>query len=107
MKKATGALVLAAVFLGGCGGSGAVNGALTKEMDAKFVVLDTNIATMETLGSMPKLETATQQYIALVHDYADELGPAEARRRLTRKGDEIGAYCQPCKNMFYDAARRY
>ena len=107
MNKTAGALVLAAVFLAGCGDNGVVSGPLNQEMDAKFVVLDTNIKTMEGLRNTTSLETVTQQYIALVDEYADELGHAEAQRRLTQKGDEIGAYCLPCKNMFYDAARRY
>jgi len=107
MTKTAGALLLAAVFLAGCGDNGVVSGPVNKEMDAKFVVLDTNIKTMETLRSTTNLETVTQQYIALVGQYADELGRAEAQRRLVRKGDEIGAYCPPCKSMFYDAARRY
>lgn len=107
MKKTAGALLLAAVFLAGCGDGGVVNGTVNREMDAKFVVLDTNIATMETLRNTASLEAVTQQYIALVHEYADQLGSAEAQRRLTQKGDEIGAYCLPCKNMFDDAARGY
>jgi len=107
MKTTAGAVLLAAAFLAGCGDGGAVSGPLKQEMDAKFVVLDTNIATMETLRNTTKLETATQQYIALVHAYADELGPAEAKRRLTQKGDEIVSYCPPCQQMFYDAARKY
>src|SRR5215471_2440955 len=107
MTKTAGALVLAAVFLAGCGDHGVVSGPLNQEMDAKFVVLDTNIKTAETLRNTTNLETVTQQYIALVGQYADELGRAEAQRRLVQKGDEIGVYCLPCKNMFYDAARKY
>jgi hypothetical protein len=107
MTKTPGALLLAAVFLAGCGGSGAVSGSLRQEMNAKFVVADTNIATMESFRNTANLETATQHYIALVHQYADELGPAEAKRRLVSEGDKVGGYCPPCKQMFYDAARRY
>jgi hypothetical protein len=108
MKKAAGGLLLVAVFLAGCGGNG-VNGALKKEMEARFLVLDTNIAGMETINapSTTNLQKATQQYIALVHQYQDELGPAEAQRRLVRKGDEVAAYCFTCQKMFYDAARKY
>jgi outer membrane lipoprotein-sorting protein len=103
--KTAGVLLLAAVFLAGCGG----NDTAKKKMEARFLALDTQVAGMETINapSTTNLEKATQQYIALVHQYRHELGPAEARRRLVRKGDEVFAYCFSCQKMFYDAARKY
>jgi outer membrane murein-binding lipoprotein Lpp len=104
MMKTAGGVLLAVLLLAGCGENGA-----RKQMDAKFRRLDYRVSAMETLnaGSTTNLEAATQKYIALVNEYADELGPGEARRRLVAKGDELVAYCLPCQKMFYDAARKY
>jgi hypothetical protein len=106
MMKTAGGLLLAVVFLAGCGDNGA---AARKEMNAKFRRLDYKVSAMETLnaGSTTNLEAATQEYIALVHDYADELGAGEAQRRLVAKGDELGGYCLPCRATLYDEARKY
>jgi hypothetical protein len=106
MRKTAGALLLAAVFLAGCGDK---NAAAKKEMDSKFRRLDYRVSAMETLnaGSTTNLESMTQKYIALVHDYDDLLGPAEAQRRLVAEGDELGGYCMPCRKTFYDEARKY
>ena len=103
--KTAGGLLLAAVFLAGCGD----NGAARKEMNAKFRQLDYKVSAMETLnaGSTTNLEDATQEYIALVHDYKDELGAAEARQRLVAKADELGGYCLPCRATLYAEARKY
>jgi predicted component of type VI protein secretion system len=105
MMKSAGGLLLAAVLLAGCGD----NGAAKKEMNAKFRRLDYRVSAMETLnaGSTTNLETATQEHIALVHEYADELGADEARQRLVAKGDELGGYCLPCRATLYDEARKY
>jgi hypothetical protein len=105
MKKTAGGLLLAGVLLAGCGG----NDAATEEMDAKFRRLDYRVSAMKTLtaGSTTNLEAMTQKYIALVHDYQDLLGAAEAQRRLVAKGDELVGYCLPYQKMFYDAARKY
>ena len=105
MRKTTGCVLLAAVFLAGCGDKGAAR----KEMDAKFRRLDVRVAGMETINApfTTNLETATQEYVALVREYADELGPAEARQRLVAKGDEVGAYCFSCRKTLYDEARKY
>jgi hypothetical protein len=101
-----GVLLLAAV-LAGCGGDD--DAAAEKAMDIKFQQIDYKIATMETLAApyTDNLEAATQQYIALVHDYDDELGPKEAQRRLVEKGDELGPYCLPCKTTLYQEAGKY
>ena len=78
-------------------------------MDIKFKQIDYKIATMETLNATftDNLQTATRQYIALVHDYDDQLGPDEAQRRLVEKGDELGPYCFPCKATLYEEAGKY
>ena len=105
MRKTAGGLLLAVMFLAGCGDKSATR----KEMDAKFRRLDVKVAGMETINapSTTNLDTATQEYIALVREYADELGPAEAQQLLVAKGDEVGAYCFSCRKTFYDEARKY
>jgi major membrane immunogen (membrane-anchored lipoprotein) len=98
--------LFAAVLLAGCGGDDDTS---KQTMNLKFQQLDYEIASMETLNatSTNNLEVATKQYIALVHDYEDELGTKEAQRRLVEKGDELGPYCLPCKTTLYVAAQKY
>ncbi len=79
-------------------------------MNARFDALDVKIATQYETAATPYnnyLEKATQQYIALVREYAHQLGPKEARRRLVAKGDEVSAFCSWCAGDLYDAAKRY
>ena len=79
-------------------------------VQAKFDALDAKIATQYETAATPYnnyLEKATQQYIALVRQYADQLGPKEARRRLMAKGDEVVAFCTWCAGALYDEAKRY
>lgn len=102
-----GVLLLAAPLLAGCGGN---RSGATKAMDAKFERIDYEMATLETVTSNfneAHFEQATQKYIALVRRYADALGPAEAKRRLKQKGDELGPYCLPCVGILDDEATRY
>ena len=100
------ALLFAAIVLAGC----SVDGESDREsMDVKFQQIDYKMATYETLAapSTNNLEDMTRQYISLVHDYDDELGPEEAQRRLVEKGDELGPYCLPCKTTLYEEAGKY
>ena len=102
-----GVLLLAAVLLAGCGGDD--DAAARKAMDIKFKQIDYRIATMETLNATftDNLQTATRQYIALVHDYDDLIGPDEAKRLLVEKGDELGPYCFSCRTTLYEEAGKY
>ena len=52
-------------------------------------------------------EEATQRYIVLVHKYADLLGPEEAKRRLSEKGDELSSFCLPCAGVLAEEARKF
>jgi hypothetical protein len=99
-----GVLLLMAILLAGCSQAGD-----TKDMDAKFEKLDYQMAGMETLAAAygDDLPKATQQYIALVREYKDQLGPAEAKRRLVEKGDELRPFCLPCTATLYDETRKY
>ena len=97
---------MVAILLTGCGSqSGSEKG-----MNAKFDDLDLKMATEYETAANPYnhlLDKATEQYIALVRRYADQLGPAEAKRRLVAKGDEVGPFCPPCAGQLYDEAKRY
>jgi len=96
----------AVVLLAGCGGN---DDAAKRAMQLKFQQIDYKMASMETSAApfSTNLQEATQQYIALVHDYDDELGAKEAQRRLVEKGDEMGPYCLPCKTTLYAEALKY
>lgn len=101
--KTAGALLLAAVLLVGCGDD---RSAAEKAMNIKFQKVDYAMASVE-VGAMPSQEVLgrlTRNYISIVREYADHLGPDEVRRRLVEKGDEIGPYCLPCKATLYDEA---
>lgn len=78
-------------------------------MEVKFERIDFRMASMETLTAPygPNLAKATQQYIALIRKYADELGPDEVKRRLAEKEDEVAPFCLPCTATLADEAKRY
>jgi hypothetical protein len=106
-RAIVGVLLLAAVVLAGCGDN---RSATAKAMEVKFEQIDYQMSILETATSSynrPHFEKATEQYIALVRQYADQLGPAEAKRRLSEKGDELGSYCLPCTATLRDEASRY
>jgi hypothetical protein len=94
-----------AILLAGCGQPSGPEEA----MNAKFRELDYWMESLETIAAPydTHLAKATQQYIALVREYADRLGPDEAKRRLVEKGEEVAPYCLPCKGTLYDEARKY
>jgi predicted component of type VI protein secretion system len=100
-----GILVLVAVLLGaGCGAGG------TGAMDEKFQQIDFEFSALENVNSAyndREFESETRKYIALVRKYAPQLGHAEARRRLTEKGDELSSYCLPCVATLNSAALKY
>ncbi len=101
-----GVLLLAVALVVACGDNRSAD---RKAMDAKFQRMDYKMVSLET-GAAPYnnyLEQATQQYIALIREYADQLGPDEVKRRLVSKGDELGPYCLPCEATLVDEAKRY
>ena len=97
-------LLLPVILLAGCGQDNP-----PENMNAKFEKLDYQIAARETVAapSDPSIARLTREYAALVRKYASELGPAEAKRRLTREADEVGQYCLACAATLYDAAKKY
>lgn len=104
MKRVAGLLFLA-VLLAGCGSKEANQ----QGMNARFERLDYQIVARETIAapSDPSIARLTHQYAALVDEFAPDLGPKEAKRRLREKGDELGQYCLPCAAVLYDAAKKY
>jgi hypothetical protein len=105
-RMTPGVLLLAAVLLVACGDN---RSAAVKAMDAKFQRIDYKMATLETITAPygPYLAQATQQYIVLVREYADQLGPDEVKRRLAEKGDEVAPYCLPCMATLDNEAKKY
>jgi hypothetical protein len=106
-RMIVGAPLLAALLLAGCGGGGS---SAKKAADAKFRKLDYEMAILETVTSaynVPGFTKATTRYIALVRENANVLGPAEAKRRLKQKADELGSFCLPCVATLDDEASRY
>jgi hypothetical protein len=100
-------VLLAAASLAGCGDNRSAD---TKAMELKFDRLDFEMSNLETATStynIPHFEEATQQYIALVHQYADLLGADEAKRRLNQKSDELGSFCLPCAGVLAQEAKRF
>jgi uncharacterized lipoprotein YajG len=99
-----GVLLAAVLFAAGCGAKNST------DMDVKFQKLDYEMATLETVNSsynIDDFEKETQKYIALVRAYAHQLGRAEARRRLTEKGEELSGYCLPCVATLETEATKY
>jgi len=99
-------LLLAAALLGGCGDTSGE----TKAMEIKFERIDFQFSTLETANAAfnaRHLAQETQRYIALVHQYADLLGPEEAKKRLNQKADELSSYCLPCSGVLTEEARRF
>jgi hypothetical protein len=99
-------VLLAAALLGGCGGQSGDR----KVMNQKFQEVDYEISRLETVTSQyndAHFASASQRYIALVHQYKDLLGPEEAKHRLNDLADELGGYCLPCAGELADAAKQY
>jgi hypothetical protein len=96
--------LLLAILLTGCGSES------SSRADHKLDALEAKIATQYETAATPYndyLQKATQQYIALVRQYADQIGPKEARQRLLAEGDEVASFCPPCAGDLRDEARKY
>jgi hypothetical protein len=49
----------------------------------------------------------TRRYIALIREYADDLGDDEVRKRMEDKAFELSPYCLPCVTMVDLEAQKY
>jgi hypothetical protein len=103
MKRVCG-LLLAVTFLAGCGSDEPT--AAEKRMQLKFDRLDYEMGNVE-ISAPPyqeNLQRLTTKYIALIHQYEDELGTDEVKKRLEDKALELDDYCLPCSGAM-DAER--
>jgi len=107
MKPACG-LLAAAFVLAGCGG-GTEPTAAERRMTLRFDRLDYRMGNVENSAPpyQETLERLTRQYIALVHEYEDELGEDEIKKRLQQKSEELDDYCLPCATIVEDERARY
>jgi hypothetical protein len=98
-------VLLFALVLTACGDKSSDRNA----MEVKFQRIDYEMGNIENLNSAygSELTKATQRYIALIREYADQLGPAEVKRRLVQKRDEVAPYCLPCSATLDFEASRY
>jgi hypothetical protein len=106
MKRACG-LLLAAIVLAGCGGEEQT--AAEKRMNVRFDRLDYLMGNVE-ISAPPyqeNLERLTRRYIALIHEYEDELGADEIKKRLKQKSEELDDYCLPCATIADRERARY
>ena len=98
-------VLLFALVLTACGDKSSDRNA----MEVKFQQIDFEMGSIENINSAygSELTKATQRYIALIREYADELEPAEVKRRLAQKRDEVAPYCLPCSATLDFEASRY
>jgi hypothetical protein len=104
--KTAGVLLLGATLLAGCGDKSSAD---RKAIDAKFARVDYAMSTVE-IGAPPyqeNLTKLTQQYIALVRQYGDELGDGEVKRRLADKERELEPFCLPCSGLVGDELAKH
>ena len=106
MKRACG-LLLAAIVLAGCGADEPTAG--EKRVNVRFDRLDYLMGNVE-ISAPPyqdNLERLTRRYIALIHEYEDELGANEIKTRLQQKSEELDDYCLPCATTVDRERARY
>jgi hypothetical protein len=106
MKRACG-LLLAVIVLAGCGSDEPT--AAEKRMNVRFDRVDYEMGNVE-ISAPPyqeNLEQLTRRYIALIHEYQDELGADEIKKRLEQKSDELDDYCLPCASTVDQERARY
>ena len=96
--KSAGAMLLAVGLLAGCGGH-KLSTSQRAAINAEFSRIDFEMSN-STLGAPPadqgNLRRLTEQYVKATRKYADDLGKAEAARRLAEKADELQPWCLTC-----------
>jgi hypothetical protein len=53
------------------------------------------------------MERYTNDYIGLTRKYADDLGDAEVKKRLTNEVAQIQPWCLPCGVLLYRERAKY
>jgi hypothetical protein len=100
-------VLLAVAVLAGCGSDEPT--AAEKRMNNRFDELDYTMGNVE-ISAPPyqdNLMTLTRRYVALIREYADELGDDEVKKRLEDKALELGPYCLPCVTVVDLEAEKY
>src|SRR5262245_11669705 len=107
MKRACG-LLLAVILLAGCGDDNQ-SAADMQRMNDRFATLDYQMSDVE-LGPPPyvdHLELLTRRYLALIHEYEDELGLDKVKNRLTAKSAELEEFCLSCAGTLIREREKY
>jgi PBP1b-binding outer membrane lipoprotein LpoB len=104
-------LVLIALLAAGCGeGRHKQTEAERVKMENEFSQVAMNIANA-TITSGPADETTMEQftndYIALTRKYADDLGQAEVKKRLTDEVAQVQPWCLQCGVLLYRERAKY
>jgi hypothetical protein len=93
-----GVMMLIAVLAAGCGGHKQSKAEKTA-MNAEFAKIDfaISVSTPRSLGAnQAYLEQLTHRYIAVTRKYADDLGAADVKRRLTTEAEQLAPWCPSC-----------
>jgi hypothetical protein len=104
-------LLLIAVLAAGCGEKRHKQTEAERiKMENEFSVVAMNIG-RATMGSGPAdqatMEQFTNDYIALTHKYADDLGDEAVKKLLTDEVAQIQPWCLPCGVLLYRERAKY
>jgi hypothetical protein len=104
-------LMLTALLAAGCGEKRQHQTEAERvKMESEFSQVAINIGN-HTMGSGPADETVmeqlTKQYIGLTRKYADDLGDAEVKTRLTTVVAQVQPWCLPCGVTLYRERAKY
>ncbi|TML12654.1 MAG: hypothetical protein E6G31_08895 [Actinobacteria bacterium] len=104
-------LLLIALLAAGCGEKQHVQSDAERvKMESEFSQVAMNIADA-TITSGPADETTMEQftndYIALTRKYADDLGDAEVKKRLTDEVSQVQPWCLQCGVLLYRERAKY
>jgi hypothetical protein len=104
-------LVLIAALAAGCGEKRHHQTEAERiKMENEFGRVQVDIGTA-TKGSGPADEAAMEQYtndyVALTRKYADDLGDAEVKKRLTDEVAQVQPWCLPCGVILIRESAKY
>ena len=104
-------LLLIALLAAGCGeGRHKQTEAERAKMENEFSQVAMNIANATiTTGPADEatMEQFTNAYIALTRKYADDLGDAEVKKRLTDEVAQVQPWCLQCGVLLYRERAKY